>query len=173
MLAATTHTASAEGSTTATTDTLIAHRAAVHHWRGTVRHRRHRAVMLAKSIGVSYHPGPVEMRTTSVGYLRWMAHHFAKRDHHYLAVRHRLFPKLRCIHSYEGSWDAYNAAGPYYGGFQMDASFMEHWGADKLHKYHGADARSWSVHDQMAVASRAVLHIGFSPWPNTAAMCGL
>jgi hypothetical protein len=55
----------------------------------------------------------------------------------------------------------------------MDASFMAHWGADKLTKYDGADARYWSVRDQMAVASRAVAHIGFSPWPNTAAACGL
>jgi hypothetical protein len=55
----------------------------------------------------------------------------------------------------------------------MDASFMQHWGADKLHKYHGRDARYWSVADQLAVASRAVAHIGYSPWPNTGAMCGV
>jgi len=37
----------------------------------------------------------------------------------------------------------------------------------------GRDARYWSPADQLAVASRAVAHIGFGSWPNTAAMCGL
>ena len=67
---------------------------------------------------------------------------------------------------------AHSPAG-YYGGFQMSRTFMQHWGADKLAKYGGRDARYWSPADQMAVASRAVAHLGYSPWPNTAAACGL
>ena len=104
--------------------------------------------------------------------LQHLARRYRLRGNHFRRIIHQRFPNLMCIHHYEGSWSAYNPAG-YYGGFQMDASFMQHWGADKLHKYHGRDARYWSPADQLAVASRAVAHIGYSPWPNTGAMCGL
>lgn len=80
---------------------------------------------------------------------------------------------LLCIHGYEGSWTAYNSSGPYYGGLQMDSSFMQHWGSDMLSKYGGRDARSWSPQDQLIVGARAVAHIGYSPWPTTARMCHL
>jgi hypothetical protein len=79
---------------------------------------------------------------------------------------------LLCIHGGEGSWTAYNPAG-YYGGLQMDWAFMRHWGGMMLTKYHGRDARSWSPHDQMYVGYRAARKIGYGPWPNTAADCGL
>jgi hypothetical protein len=178
MLAATTHTASADTTTTTTTTTttdaeLIAHAKAVHHVKHVIRHRRHRARRLAASLGMHYDPRPIADQQSDLGYLRYIAQRVRKRNHRYLALRHSLFPKLRCIHHYEGAWNAYNAAGPYYGGFQMDAGFMARWGADKLHKYGGHDARYWSARDQMAVASRAARHIGFGSWPNTAAMCGV
>ena len=180
MLAAIVQTASAQDATTTTTTTTTAitteqqaHLALVHKWRVTVRHRRLRAAYRAAAVGIHSPPGRIEMRTTGVEYLQWMAARMHQRNLHYLAIRHRRFPKLRCIHSYEGSWSAYNSAGPYYGGFQMNAGFMQRWGADKLHKYGGRDARYWSPRDQMAVASRAVAHIGYWSWPNTAAMCGL
>jgi hypothetical protein len=174
MLAAIAQTASAnQMSSTAEVQRVAAHKQAVHHWRHKVRHRRHTAIHLAHRLGAHYNPGKVEMHTTRVHHLKKLAHRFKKRSHHFkLEIRNR-FPKLRCIHHYEGSWDAYNPAGPYYGGFQMDSAFMQKWGADKLRKYHGKDARSWSAKDQMAVASRAVAHIGYGSWPNTSAMCGL
>ena len=183
MLAAITYSASApdaqsstQSNTTSTTTTsaeLIAHRAAVHLWRHRVRRHRIMAVRRAYLLGLSLHPGPVERRTDRIRRLERLNHHFRRRDRHYRAVIRRRFPKLLCIHRYEGSWTAYNPAGPYYGGFQMDAGFMERWGADKLRKYGGRDARYWSPADQLAVASRAVAHIGFGSWPSTAAMCGL
>ena len=174
MLAATTQTASADSTTTTTTDAqLIAHAKAVHHVKLIIRERRHRAVRLAGSLGIAYRPHRVEAGHTDLGYLRYVAHRLRVRNRRYLAMRAWLFPKLLCIHHYEGAWNAYNGAGPYYGGFQMDAGFMYRWGYDKLRKYDGADARYWSARDQMAVASRAARHIGFGSWPNTAAMCGL
>jgi len=177
MLAATTHTASADSTTTTTTTTteaqLLAHARAVHHVKLIIRARRHRAVRLAGSLGIAYRPHRVEAGHTDLGYLRYVAHRLRVRNRRYLAMRAWLFPKLLCIHHYEGAWNAYNGAGPYYGGFQMDAGFMYRWGYDKLRKYDGADARYWSARDQMAVASRAARHIGFGSWPNTAAMCGL
>jgi hypothetical protein len=178
MLAATTHTALADTSTTATSTTatstdeqLLAPARTVHHLHHLIRHRRHRAVRLARSLGIRYRPH--RTYSTDIDHLRHVAHTLRKRNRHYRALRRRLFPKLRCIHHYEGAWNAYNAAGPYYGGFQMDSAFMQRWGADKLRKYGGADARSWSARDQMAVASRAARHIGFGSWPHTAAICGL
>jgi hypothetical protein len=175
MLAAIAHTASADQTTlTAQEQRALAHKEAVHHWRHKVKHRRHKAIHLAKRLGVlHFHPGKVEMHTTRIRHLEKLAHRFKKRNRHYRSVIRERFPKLRCIHHYEGAWDAYSTAGPYYGGFQMDAAFMQKWGADKLRKYDGKDARYWSAKDQMAVASRAVAHIGYGPWPNTAAMCGL
>jgi hypothetical protein len=171
MLAATTHTAFADTTTTSTDEQLLAHARTVHHLRHVIHHRRHRAVRLARSLGMHFRPH--RTHSTDVDYLHYIAHRLKLRNQHYRAMRHWLFPKLRCIHHYEGAWNAYNGAGPYYGGFQMDSAFMRHWGADKLAKYDGADARYWSPRDQMAVASRAARHIGFGSWPNTAAMCGL
>lgn len=83
------------------------------------------------------------------------------------------YSNLMCIHQGEGSMVSLNPAGPYYGGWQMDAAFMQHWGADMLAKYGGRDARYWSPHDQLIVAYRAAWKIGYGPWPQTAAACGL
>jgi hypothetical protein len=152
--------------------TTIDHQLAVHRWRGRVRRFRLRAVAYAASLGVRLHSGRAEMHTTSVPFLRWMTVRWRARAHVYALVRAQRFPALMCIHRLEGSWVAYSSAG-YYGGFQMSATFMRHWGPDKLAKYGGRDARFWSPGDQLAVASRAVAHLGFSPWPNTASACGL
>jgi hypothetical protein len=176
MLAATTSTASADTSSqlqgTVPVSTTIDHQHAVHYWRGRVRLYRVQAVAYAASLGVSLHPGPVEMHTTGVPFLKWMTVRWRAHTHTYAVVRANRFPPLMCIHRLEGSWVAYSPAG-YYGGFQMSPTFMRHWGADKLAKYGGRDARFWSPGDQLAVASRAVAHLGFSPWPNTAPACGL
>jgi hypothetical protein len=83
------------------------------------------------------------------------------------------WPEGMCVHHYEGSWTAYNPAGPYFGGFQMNSGFMTRWGSDMLRKYGGRDARSWSPADQLHVAWRAEQSIGWGPWPNTARACGL
>jgi hypothetical protein len=178
MLAATVHTASADTSTQlqgivpVATTTTSQQTAVLQLWRSRVRVHRVRAVRYAASLGLRLHPGPIEMRTTGIPYLKWLSLRWRHRAHVFLAVRSRRFPALLCIHHYEGSWVAYSPAG-YYGGFQMSLTFMRHWGADKLAKYGGRDARYWSPADQLAVASRAVSHLGYSPWPNTAAACGL
>lgn len=82
------------------------------------------------------------------------------------------WPEMMCIHHYEGSWTAYNPAG-YYGGIQADWGFMRAYGAPELAKYGGRDARYWSPADQLHMAWRGYLARGYSPWPNTAAACGL
>ena len=75
-----------------------------------------------------------------------------------------------CIHHYEGSWTDPNA--PYYGGLQMDMSFMEAYGSKLLRMKGTAD--HWTPLEQIWVAERAFQSgRGFYPWPNTARWCGL
>lgn len=104
----------------------------------------------------------------------WVARHtdWRKRLSAYLAAPWLHWTGGMCIHSKEGSWTAYNPAG-YYGGMQMDWSFMRRWGGWALTKYGGRDARSWVPGDQLHVAWTAYVHIGYGPWPNTARACGL
>jgi hypothetical protein len=74
-----------------------------------------------------------------------------------------------CIHRYEGSWTDPNP--PYYGGLQMDYSFMATYGRHLLRTKGTADR--WTPLEQMWVAERAYRTRGFYPWPNTARYCGL
>jgi hypothetical protein len=81
----------------------------------------------------------------------------------------------QCIHSHEGAWNDPNP--PYWGGLQMDRRFMETYGSEFLLRYGTAD--KWPMSVQIMVADRAYEGYGgyggrgFSPWPNTARMCGL
>jgi len=74
-----------------------------------------------------------------------------------------------CIHRHEGAWNDPNS--PYYGGLQMDIGFQRAYGAYLLRTKGTAD--NWTPVEQVAVAERAYQERGFSPWPNTAAACGL
>jgi hypothetical protein len=91
-----------------------------------------------------------------------------------LARRRPALAGLRCIHGYEGPWNAVSDSTPtYYGGLQMDRAFERAYGRDVLVARGGADADAWSRHDQLMVAMRAYRAVGYSPWPTTAAACGL
>lgn len=74
-----------------------------------------------------------------------------------------------CIHRYEGSWT--DPGAPYYGGLQMDWSFMSNYGGGLLASKGTAD--HWTPLEQMWVAERGLAVQGFGAWPNTARMCGL
>lgn len=74
-----------------------------------------------------------------------------------------------CIHRREGAWNA--IGGTYWGGLQMDVSFMTTYGSDMIRKY-GGWANRWSPRDQMVVAQRAWRTRGYYPWPQTARACG-
>src|SRR5262245_7931178 len=75
-----------------------------------------------------------------------------------------------CIHGYEGSWT--DSGDPYWGGLQMDRSFMRAYAPRWL--LAKGWANSWTPLEQMYVAERAYSSgRGFGPWPNTARMCGL
>ena len=76
----------------------------------------------------------------------------------------------RCLQRHEGPWrDAWD---PYWGGLQMDRTFMRQYAPRYLLRRGWANA--WSPVEQMWVAERAVrAGRGFYPWPHTSRMCGL
>jgi hypothetical protein len=74
-----------------------------------------------------------------------------------------------CIHSHEGAWD--DRGDPYWGGLQMDRSFMQAYGRDMIRRHHGGLADSWTPREQMVVAERARRTRGYGPWPNTRKPC--
>jgi len=81
------------------------------------------------------------------------------------------FGEWLCIHRYEGAWDDATGNG-YYGGLQMDLSFMAHYGWWHLKSEGTAD--HWTPLEQIWTAERARRSgRGFYPWPNTARICGL
>ena len=84
------------------------------------------------------------------------------------AISH--FRDWTCIHSHEApTWRS--ADPPYYGGLQMDISFQRAYG--KVYLRTEGTANNWSPAQQMLAAERAWRARGFTPWPNTARMCGL
>jgi hypothetical protein len=77
---------------------------------------------------------------------------------------------LLCIHRYEGAWNDPNA--PYWGGLQMDVSFMQAYNPSAYARWGTAD--NWPVVEQLEAGYRAVVSgRGFGPWPNTRLMCGV
>lgn len=79
---------------------------------------------------------------------------------------------IKCIHGYEGSWhDADSSGEGYWGGLQMDISFMRTYGRNLLRKK--GYAHKWTPHEQVHVAYNAFRKRGWGPWPRTARLCGL
>jgi hypothetical protein len=76
----------------------------------------------------------------------------------------------RCLQRFEGPWrDAWD---PYWGGLQMDKTFMRQYAP--RHLLRRGWANRWTPVEQMWVAERALrAGRGFYPWPNTGRMCGL
>ena len=111
-------------------------------------------------------------RTQSLEYKRWVVKLWKKRaGKAWLKAKNP--PRKAawlCIHRYEGAWNDPNP--PYYGGLQMNWSFMRTYGRHLLRKKGTAD--NWTPLEQMWVAERAFRSgRGFYPWPNTARHCGL
>jgi hypothetical protein len=70
-----------------------------------------------------------------------------------------------CVHHYEGAWTADTGNG-YYGGMQFD---LATWAANGGH---GRPDLA-SPRAQLLVALTTWQRRGWTPWPNTASMCGL
>ena len=77
-----------------------------------------------------------------------------------------------CIarHESHATWDVATGNG-YYGGLQMDRLFQQTY-APRLYRTKGT-ADHWTAEEQIRAAARADASRGFTPWPNTARMCGL
>jgi hypothetical protein len=173
MLAAITLTASASMAAPAAQASSGSDHGQVAQLRAQIKANRADAVARARWVGVLLQSGSAEDSTSSVPYLTWLRDRWHRRSMSYGHVLlHRLpvYMKLLCIHRYEGSWRAYSAAGPYYGGLQMDASFMARYGPRFLARF--GDARNWQPGLQVATAYRAVQNVGYSPWPVTSQACG-
>jgi hypothetical protein len=86
--------------------------------------------------------------------------------------RVRYYDEFMCIAGHEsgGRWDVSTGNG-YYGGLQMDIGFQRTY-APGLYRTKGT-ADHWTAEEQIRAAGRAVAARGFTPWPNTARMCGL
>jgi hypothetical protein len=119
--------------------------------------------------------------TRSADYRRWVLHLWQRRaaDAALAVSTHvperaataPLVAGFMCIHRYEGAWNA-NTGNGYYGGLQMDWSFMRRHGSDFLTRWGTADR--WPAWAQIEAAARAHRSgRGFAPWPNTARYCGL
>ena len=137
-----------------------------------IRHHRRETWRWERILGRSPTPAARGELDPSHAYRRWVRDLWRRRA---AAVRRRAAnPPHRsewiCIHGHEGAWDDPNA--PYYGGLQMDLAFQSAWGRELLARKGTAD--HWTPLEQMWVAERAYRSgLGFTPWPNTARMCGL
>ncbi len=87
------------------------------------------------------------------------------------AIPAALHDSFLCIHRFEGAWNS-NTGNGYYGGLQFDRSFQSLYGPEFLDRFGTAD--NWPVWAQLQAAVRAYQSgRGFTPWPNTARVCGL
>jgi hypothetical protein len=90
---------------------------------------------------------------------------------HEPAIPAWLHNSLLCIHRFEGSWTS-NTGNGYYGGLQFDQAFQRLYGPEFVVRFGTAD--NWPVWAQLQAAVRAYQSgRGFTPWPNTARVCGL
>jgi Transglycosylase-like domain len=79
----------------------------------------------------------------------------------------RTYEKWRCVHEHEGAWNDPHPT--YYGGLQMDSSFMRSYGGEYLERWGTADR--WPVWAQLRAAERAHRVRGFDPWPTYRRFC--
>jgi hypothetical protein len=152
---------------------------------GTAELRRQhlRAARLAVSLGMT-RPAPPRIPAGRAALAREAARWRAIGD--WLAARRekvrpaerpmrervRYYDEFMCIAGHEsgGRWDVSTGNG-YYGGLQMDIGFQRTY-APGLYRTKGT-ADHWTAEEQIRAAGRAVAARGFTPWPNTARMCGL
>ena len=74
----------------------------------------------------------------------------------------------QCVREHEGSWRDPNA--PYWGGFQFSWDFH---GYGRKYFERLGTANHWPRISQVHAAYNGYRARGWSPWPNTARMCGL
>lgn len=126
---------------------------------------------------VRYHWGPDDPQVTARQ--RWrVAVRWYRRYRHALAQRPlapaypwsaRWYDEAMCVHGGEGAWDAIDPSGTYFGGMQFDIGTWLSNGGGQF-----ASRADWaSPVEQLIIAFHTWQARGWSPWPNTAAACGL
>ena len=124
-------------------------------------------------MGTPTTPAQPVSRVASGSYQRWVLRLWRRRAAQ-LWRRATHPPHLRqflCIHRFEGAWSSATGNG-YFGGLQMDLSFQHRYAAGLLRSKGTAD--HWTPLEQIWAAERAHRSgLGFTPWPNTARVCGL
>lgn len=149
------------------------------------RVRRQHSVVVRRSLRLGVdRPAPLRLAATREGriaqlrhwravarYLRAQSERVRPRERP-LSQRVPHYDELMCIarHESHATWDISTGNG-YYGGLQMDRSFQQTY-APGLYRTKGT-ADNWTPEEQMRAAGRAIRTRGFTPWPNTARMCGL
>jgi hypothetical protein len=78
-------------------------------------------------------------------------------------------PGALCVHRHEGLWT--DSGAPYYGGMQMDWTFMRAHGPRLLAQKGTAD--HWTPREQLRVAYRGWRVQGWGAWPRASRACGL
>jgi hypothetical protein len=156
-------------------ETIALQRKRVASLRRDIRGARRTAVRRARALGRDLHPRRPERGSNDVRDLRRLREYWRSRAR---ALGSRIertstaatTGALVCIHRYEGAWNA-NTGNGYYGGLQMDLAFQQAYGPEFLATYGTADR--WPAWAQLAAGTRAVAERGWTPWPSTAAMCGV
>lgn len=105
--------------------------------------------------------------------MRWLALLGVVLAFAFASVDAQAFPRwwrdaALCVHSHEGSWRA-NTGNGFYGGMQF---LLSTWNANGGRRYASYPHQA-SPQQQLAVAYTLWRRAGWSPWPNTARMCGL
>lgn len=94
----------------------------------------------------------------------------AMRERVHLHGANGVLAGLLCLHGHEGPWD--DPDPPYWGGLQMDRSFMATYGGPFYRALGTAD--HWPAILQLAVGAEAFyVGRGFTPWPVSSRLCGL
>ena len=112
------------------------------------------------------------LKTRDLEFRRHVMHQWRRRA---IRAKRRAFnppheAAWRCLQRFEGAWT--DANDPYWGGLQMDRTFMRQYAP--RHLLRRGWANRWSPVEQMWVGERALrAGRGFYPWPNTARVCGL
>jgi hypothetical protein len=138
-----------------------------------IRHYRRQTWRWQSVMGVRRTPAKrAALRHPSRTYKRWVRDLWKRRAIRAHRRAHRPPHKAGwlCIHRYEGNW--HDSDDPYWGGLQMDRSFMRSYAPAFLLRRGWANR--WTPLEQMWVAERAHRSgRGYYPWPNTARYCGL
>lgn len=141
------------------------------------------AARQAVRLGIARPPAPEAVDTTlaqqeQLAYWRTVSRWLqaqserVRPDERPLSQRVPHYEEWMCIAKYESgtTWTLTDSS-PYYGGLQMDREFQQAYAPDLYREKGTAD--HWSAEEQMLTAEKALPGRGFTPWPNTARMCGL